>query len=315
MRPVRSGRRCLLVIAAVLPFASPALAESWLQFKYDAHRSGNVPEREVTTPLGLVAAVPLTDAVLTAPVSADGRIYIVDASGTAFSIDAQTGNVVWQTSTPGGAVNCNNVSSPAVIEHFLHFGTTAGSYIVLEPGTARSCVRFGAASRSSAPVVDGGRVYFATLGSQVYAVEPNGRVCWTWDFAREVMKFQGDRWDGSRMARPQGRAGQLAGFVLLLDRYRGPRADDRHSGGRADRLAGRPGRSSGTPRRWVLCLLTPATSIRRRSARASARTAPSIGNGTAATTRAASRSSGSRGTRWRPISSAARKPPSICRGC
>ena len=54
--------------------------ESWPQYKYDCRHSGNVPERSVTTPLDLIGAVPLTDAIFTAPVVAGGRIYVVDGS-------------------------------------------------------------------------------------------------------------------------------------------------------------------------------------------------------------------------------------------
>ncbi len=207
------------ILISLFSLVSPALAESWLQLKYDAHRSGNVPERQVTTPLGLVAAVPLSDAILTAPVCADGRIYVVDGSGTAFSIDAQTGKVVWQTPTPGGAVNCNNISSPAVIDHFLHFGTAAGSYMVLDMRDGSVVCEIPCGEPIfSAPVVDGGRVYFATLGSQIYAVEPNGSVCWKWDFVGEVMKFQGNRWDGAAwLAHKEGRVNWQDSFCCSMD--------------------------------------------------------------------------------------------------
>src|SRR5262249_57204253 len=40
------------------------------------------------------------------------------------------------------------------------------------------------------------RVYFATLGAQVYAVKPDGELVWTWDFVKEVVKFDGNRWSG-----------------------------------------------------------------------------------------------------------------------
>src|ERR1043165_5877996 len=99
--------------------------DDWMQFKGDARHSGNVPDRAVTTPLGLVGAVPLTDAIFTAPVVADGRIYAVDGSGVAFAIDAKTLEVVWKTPSRGGPGNCNNLSSPAVVGPYLHFGTTA----------------------------------------------------------------------------------------------------------------------------------------------------------------------------------------------
>ena len=63
--------------------------QSWDQIKFDSRHSGNVPQRSITTPLGLVGAVPLSDAVFTSPVIADGRICAVDGSGTAWGIDAQ----------------------------------------------------------------------------------------------------------------------------------------------------------------------------------------------------------------------------------
>jgi len=87
-----------LVIAAYL-FIGTICAysdENWLQFKYDCRNSGNVPERSLNTPLGLVGAVPLTDAIFTAPVVADGHIYVVDGSGVAFCLDAKTLRVDWK---------------------------------------------------------------------------------------------------------------------------------------------------------------------------------------------------------------------------
>lgn len=208
----------VLTFASILPSTS-ATAEDWLQLKGDARRSGDVPQRRLPMPLGLIGAVPLTDAVLTSPVVADGRIYAVDASGTAFAIDAQSLEVLWKTPTPGGPINANNVSSPAVAGDYLHFGTTAGSYFVLDR-------RDGAIVKEipcgepifSAPAVAGDRVYFATLGSKVYAVEPNGSPCWTWDFLKEVVDFHGDRWDGAAwLAHKKGRVNWKDAFCCATD--------------------------------------------------------------------------------------------------
>jgi len=62
--------RCDRVVAAVLGvfFAGIAAGEEWGQRKYDCRHSGDVPDRQINLPLGLVAAAPLTDAVFTAPV-------------------------------------------------------------------------------------------------------------------------------------------------------------------------------------------------------------------------------------------------------
>ena len=48
----------------------------------------------------------------------------------------------------------------------------------------------------SSPAAGTDRVYFATLGAQVYAVKPDGEPVWTWDFVKEVVKFDGNRWSG-----------------------------------------------------------------------------------------------------------------------
>jgi len=193
-----NGTRKLVLIGMVIALlmslgTAQTVAEDWLQLKYDCRHSGDVPDRALKLPLGLLGAVPLTDAVLTAPVVADGRVYAVDASGVAFCIDAESLEVVWKVATPGGPGNCNNVSSPALIDAYLHFGTMAGSYFVLRAadGSVVKEIRCGEPI-FSAPVVGNGRAYFATLGSRVYAVEPDGTVAWCWDFVREVMGFDGD---------------------------------------------------------------------------------------------------------------------------
>ena len=78
-----------VLITALLGRAGSArAAEDWRQFKYDSRHSGNAADRDVSVPLGLIAAEPLTDAIFTAPAVADGRVYVVDGSGEAFCLDA-----------------------------------------------------------------------------------------------------------------------------------------------------------------------------------------------------------------------------------
>ncbi len=207
----------LLILAPEL--TSVFAADNWEQFKYDCRHSGNVPDRTVTVPLGLVGAVPLTDAVLTAPVVTEGRIYVIDASGVAFCIDGQTLKVLWQRPTRGGKANCNNVSSPAVIGRYLHFGTMAGSYYVLDATTGAVVkeIRCGEPIFST-PVINNDRVYFATLSSLVYALEPDGSVCWTWDFVKEIAGFDGNRWSGEEWAKHKnGRVTWQDQFCCSMD--------------------------------------------------------------------------------------------------
>lgn len=201
----QQSRISLLSICLLLAVAVTAAGENWPQFKYDCRHSGNVPDRSVTGPLGLIGAVALTDAVFTAPVVVDGKVYVVDGSGVAFCIDAETFRVLWKFETRGDRANCNNISSPAIAGRYLHFGTMAGSYYVLDAssGTVIKEIPCGEPIFST-PVIANGRVYFATLSSRVYVLEPDGKVCWVWDYVRERLGFAGDRWSGEDWLKHKG---------------------------------------------------------------------------------------------------------------
>ncbi|MDH4241841.1 MAG: PQQ-binding-like beta-propeller repeat protein, partial [Phycisphaerae bacterium] len=206
---VRAGRimRRLVLVFLFWQAASASGGENWEQFKYDSRHSGNVAGRFVKTPLELLAAVPLTDAIFTSPVVRDDRIYVVDGSGVAMCINGRTLRPVWRYETGGGRANCNNVSSGLIVGDYLHFGTTAGSYYILNAasGALVKEIRCGDPIFST-PVAGGQRVYFATLGSRIYCLEPDGTVCWTWDFVKEVLGFNADRWSGEDWLNHRGRA-------------------------------------------------------------------------------------------------------------
>jgi len=177
---------------------APLPAEDWPQYQYDSRHSGNAAYHEVRPPLGLVAAIPLTDAALSSPVVAGGRVFVVDGSGIAQCFDARTMKPIWRFESPGGVTNCNNVSSPAVCGPYIHFGTTAGNHIVLSCEDGRLVRQIACGEPIFAtPVVMGGRVYVVTLGATVMALEPDGKTAWKWDFVGEVLGFHGDRWDGA----------------------------------------------------------------------------------------------------------------------
>jgi len=220
-RPRAAGWSCRMVLTLLLSVPCGAwAAEQWPQFQFDARRSGDAPQRSVSTPLGLVAAAPLGDAIFTAPAVADGRVYAVDGAGTAWCLDAATLQTVWDMKTGTGTdrpdrshtktgtgtdrpdrsqspFSCNNLSSPAVVGPYLHFGTTDGSYYVLDRSDGRVVREIRCDGPIfTAPTVANGRAYFATVGAEVYAVEADGTLAWTWDFVKEVIGFAGDRWKG-----------------------------------------------------------------------------------------------------------------------
>jgi len=190
------ARVCVAGVLALL-LSPTAFTADWPQLQGDAQRSGNAVQHALQTQLRLAAAVPMTDAVLAAPVISGGKVFVVDSSGVVTAIDTETHQIVWRLATAGGAGNCNNVAAPAVIGKHLHVGTMAGHYYVLSCDTGKVINEIDCAEPIfAAPVVGEDRVYFATLGAQVYAVTAVGEVIWQWDFVKEVVGFDGDRWKG-----------------------------------------------------------------------------------------------------------------------
>lgn len=186
-----------LAILVMLSAATSSGSDNWPQLQGDALRSGNAIGAVVKTPLSLVGAVPLTDGIYAAPVASDGKVFVMDGAGVVTAIDANTLQVIWRFSTRGGTGNCNNVASPAVIGKFVHVGTTAGYIHVLDRDTGKVIREVDCREPIfSSPAAGVDRVYFATLGAQVYALTPEGEVVWKWDFVKDVVKFDGNRWSG-----------------------------------------------------------------------------------------------------------------------
>jgi outer membrane protein assembly factor BamB len=95
----------------------------------------------------------------------------------------------------------NNVSSPAIAGKWLHFGTTAGIYYVLDRDSGAVVAEIDCGEPIfSTPVVAKDRVYVATLGAQVLAMTFEGKQLWKWDFVKEVVGFDGNRWSGESWA-------------------------------------------------------------------------------------------------------------------
>jgi outer membrane protein assembly factor BamB len=214
-----SMKSWLLSFALVFTSVVAVAADSWPQLQGDALHSGNAPGAVLPEKLGLVGAVPLTDGIFAAPVVADGKVYAVDGAGVVHCLDAPSLRVLWTYATRGGAGNCNNVAAPAVCGRFLHVGTTAGYYYVLDRDSGEVVREIDCHEPIfSAPALGEGRVYFATLGAQVYAVEPDGKQVWTWDFVKEVVKFDGNRWSGEDWLQDrQGRVNWKDHFVCSRD--------------------------------------------------------------------------------------------------
>jgi outer membrane protein assembly factor BamB len=187
-------------LAALLTFTlatHSAATEDWPQLLGNGLRNGDASGNSHDAPARLAGAIPLSDAILASPVVFGGRVFVIDSAGVVFAIDQQTLEVVWKYATRGGPGNCNNVAAPAIIGGYVHVGTMAGDYYVLDrdSGAVINEIHCGEPI-FAAPVVGKDRVYFATLGAKMHAVQPDGQLIWTWDFVQQVIGFDGDRWKG-----------------------------------------------------------------------------------------------------------------------
>ena len=198
MKPLPRLFLAAAICFSLLAPSGSTTADDWLQLQGNAGRSGNAPGMSLADSIGLVRAIPLGDAIFTSPVIGLGKVFTVDGSGQVIALDQQTLEVAWRFTTRGGTGNCNNVASPALVGKYLHLGTMAGYYYVLDAdsGTLVKELDWGEPI-FSAPAVGNGRAYCATLGARVYAMEPAGDVVWKWDFVEKVIGFTGDRWKGS----------------------------------------------------------------------------------------------------------------------
>jgi outer membrane protein assembly factor BamB len=194
-------------------------AQDWPQLQGDARRSGDAPDCALPAALGLAGALPQTDGVYASPAVADGALYVVDGAGVASAYDASTLALRWRNRVLDLPGNVNNVSSPAAAGKYLHFGTMAGIYFVLDRATGKVVRSIDCGEPIfSAPAAGADRVYFATLGSRVHAVQPDGTPVWVWDFVKEVVGFHGNRWSGEEWTKhKKGRVDWKDHFVCSRD--------------------------------------------------------------------------------------------------
>ena len=122
----------ILALATVLTIQPSVHAGDWPQLLGSGLRDGDASDISLDAAPRLVGAVPLSDAILASPVVAAGKVFVIDGSGVVFAIDAESLDVTWTFATRGGGGNCNNVAAPAVIGRYVHVGTMAGIYYVLD---------------------------------------------------------------------------------------------------------------------------------------------------------------------------------------
>ena len=189
----------LFAFLIVLQIPSPSLpAADWPQRLGNALHSGDASLEKLRGGFVILGAVPLSDAVMASPAIAGDVLVAVDAAGVVHAFDATTLKKKWSYVTDPDPANCNNVASPALIDGFVHVGTMSGKYVVLDQETGKLVREIDCGEPVFAsPVISGNRVYFTTLGAVTRAVTASGKLLWSWDFVKEVIGFEGNRWSGS----------------------------------------------------------------------------------------------------------------------
>ncbi len=185
------------VIAALLA-SPPARRDSdWPQFMRVSERTGDASEEALSPALGLEARVRLDDAVMTSPAVVGDSAYVVDQMGAAYAVDWRTGGVRWKTQPDGPRAMGSNTSSPCVAGGRVYYGTTAGSFHILDAATGRMLrtLRLDWPVTGS-PAWANDSIYFQTLGAVVHCLDPEGNERWRWDHYRRYVEPRPERFKG-----------------------------------------------------------------------------------------------------------------------
>lgn len=172
----------MLVAIGAASCGEPAIAADWPQFQRDAAHTGDAADETLRLPLGLAAHIKLGDAVLTSAAVVKSRVYVVDQMGTAYCLDPEVGKIVWQSAPDGDRAMGSNTSSPCVADGRVYFGTTAGTFHVLDArdGAIVKTLRIGAAI-VSAPTFANNVIYFQAIDGVLRSYDLDGNERWRWD--------------------------------------------------------------------------------------------------------------------------------------
>jgi len=96
-------------------------------------------------------------------------VYLASMDHKVYALEAQSGNLLWQTDDLGGAI----VSAPAIsADHNLYVGTFANELVALNAKNGRELWRIATENWIwGSPAVAGDRLYFGDLDGKFYAVD------------------------------------------------------------------------------------------------------------------------------------------------
>ncbi len=156
----------------------------WPLYGYDRARTRYLPAEGVSPPFRDLWRYTERPLLEFPPVLAGGRLFLVNNSGFAISIDADTGKELWKR-----RIGTLNASSPAYSRHRLYIVNLVPGHIVkLDARTGRIIWKRSLPGRAeSSPLVIDNTVYFGCEDGNLYALNTfNGKVRWSTQLAGAI---------------------------------------------------------------------------------------------------------------------------------
>jgi len=150
---------------------------NWPFYGLDRSRTRYLPVRGVSPPYEKVWRYTNGPLLEFPPIFVNGRLYAVNNSGFAFSLDARNGHVLWER-----RIGHLNASSPAYARHRLYIVNLVPGHIVkMDARTGKVIWKRRLPSRAeSSPLVRGRTVYFGCEDGRLYAMSTGrGQVRWS----------------------------------------------------------------------------------------------------------------------------------------
>ena len=157
---------------------------SWPLYGYDRARTRYLPAKGVKPPFRKLWRYKEHPLLEFPPVLAGGRLFLVNNSGFAVALDADTGRQLWKR-----RIGTLNASSPAYSRHRLYIVNLVPGHIVkLDAKTGKVIWRHSLPGRAeSSPLVIGRSVYFGDEDGELYSLSTrNGNIRWTTQLAGAV---------------------------------------------------------------------------------------------------------------------------------
>ncbi len=149
---------------------------NWPMFGLNRARTRYLPADRVKPPFRLLWHYSERPLLEFPPIYVNGRLYVVNNSGTAIALNANTGKVLWER-----RLGQLNASSPAYSKHRLYIvNLVPGQVVKLNANTGKVIWKRALPGRAeSSPLVIGNSLYFGCENDQLFALSTrNGNVRW-----------------------------------------------------------------------------------------------------------------------------------------